>query len=440
MSEDHRSNVIPFSRKPAGKVDPVTSNRTAVTSPKMPENNGLGGVCHRSKNVDPVIVTVTEKRKPGKQGKVSAYEASVSDDQWRHDIATMTRGQLQKAYPGTYTCFKDMKYDRAKPVEDGGEGAIIDPNVSDLAKFMIALGGPRRHPDMTVDRIDPNDPTYAFGKIRWRDKRGQANNRSSNSHVRNPLTKGIGTVAEVAAQVGLKANTITVALNRAIAKNPTDEANIRTYIVGDLLLRAGKDAGDAAGEQSAAAQVINMPDYGMADDPAMRWPWPLNKGQRQALEKLYQHDKPMEQVPRRVEMNHAPFYYYERPWRPVSRYDFAMRVCERKRRQALDTVADIEHHAREYILSPTDEAELAEAKATVTRMDDYLAAALRGRPGFLDELAEHEAIHSRALAPWEVTERERAAKVRAEMEHETYSDDYVDEEDAERKRAERGEW
>jgi hypothetical protein len=236
----------------------------------------------------------------------------------------------------------------------------------------------------------------------------------------------------------LKPNTITQALNRAIEKNPADEPNIRAYIVGDLLLRAGLDSTDAADDPATTIKVAAMPDYGMADDPSMRYPWPLNKVQRQWFDDAYQRERPMEQVARRVETTYG--HRIEKTLRPLSRYDYAMRMCQWKRQHAMATVAEIEFHAKEYHLSPAHEAELDEAKATVSRMDEYLAAANQHRPAFLEELAENEAVNGRALAPWEVEERERAVKARAEREREDNEEGYIDEEDAAMKRAERGEW
>ncbi|MCJ2061050.1 hypothetical protein MKL09_31595 [Methylobacterium sp. J-048] len=55
---------------------------------------------------------------------------------------------------------------------------MIHPLFEDFRSFLLIVG-PRRSPDLTLDRLDPLDPEYGPGKVAWRDKQAQANNRST---------------------------------------------------------------------------------------------------------------------------------------------------------------------------------------------------------------------------------------------------------------------
>lgn len=86
------------------------------------------------------------------------------------DARTLTRTQLRERYALTYSSWRNMKQ-RGKD-----EGAIISPDFEDFADFLIATGPrPEGH---SIDRIDPSNPEYGPGLVRWLDARGQANNRT----------------------------------------------------------------------------------------------------------------------------------------------------------------------------------------------------------------------------------------------------------------------
>ncbi|MFC6446913.1 hypothetical protein [Shinella zoogloeoides] len=447
MPEDQKSNVIPFRRSPpkpafGGHDSPssLTDARKPVTSTKMAENNGLGDGCHRSRNGVVASVTVTEngkakaKGKPG--GSVSEYEATVSEEQWKRDVATMTKTQLRKTYPGTWQSFKNMRYDRPD-----AEGAIIDPSVADLADFMKAIG-PRRHQNLTVDRIDTNNPTYAFGKIKWSDKTEQANNRRNNSHVRNPRTNEWGTVAQVAAQVGRKPNTITVALGRALKAEPDRDKHeaIRSRIVGECLLRAAEAKGHDASEiaTSEAAAPAPMPDYDRVADPTMRLAYPVSKEERQAIYAEYDRVQPMETVRVICETEYGSYTAYPRV--PVSRFDFSLGLARGQWEEARRTHWDFEDLDNAgHRLTDDQEAAWARAKEEMAFLDTRIMPAVRARPAFLVELAEHVERNGRSLTAWEIEEARRIATRKAQEEAQSYRDDDegIDEEDRAMKHAER---
>lgn len=269
-------------------------SETTVTSLKINENNVVSGDCHRSIYTHSEPVTSIKNEKPAKRKKrkdtVSDYERDVSDAQWKRDCLKLTATQLQALYPGTYQSFFAMKHVRSRPIEDGGEGAIINDDVATLAKFMRALGGPRRNVDMTVDRVDLYDPEYAAAKIVWHDKTAQARNRETNSIVTNPLTGEEATVAEVAERIGIKANTLTQALNRAIAKNPDREAEIRRTIAAkqrakQLAKRPGQSASAASAPPEDIPPVIEpYQRRTQPNDWKARWPVEMPKDMRDQWE------------------------------------------------------------------------------------------------------------------------------------------------------------
>lgn len=266
---------------------------TAVTSLKINENNDVSADCHRSIYTYSDAVTSNKNDRPAKRKKKSAtvsdYERDVTNAQWKRDCLKLSATQLQALYPGTYQSFFAMMYLRAKSVEKGGEGAIIHDSVNTLAKFMRALGGPRRGEEMTVERLDHLNHEYAADKIIWDDKTGQARNRETNSHVTNPQTGKEATVAEVAECVGIKANTLTKALNRAIEKEPAREAEIRRTIVTKLLAkRPGNAASTAPVTPEEVSPVIEP--YTRRTQPhdwKARWPVEMPKDMRDQWEQMF---------------------------------------------------------------------------------------------------------------------------------------------------------
>jgi hypothetical protein len=91
--------------------------------------------------------------------------------QHKIDARTLTRTQLRERYEPTYSSWRNMKQRR----KDGN--AVISPEFEEFADFLIAMGPrPEGH---SIDRIDPSNPEYGPGFVRWTDAKGQANNRST---------------------------------------------------------------------------------------------------------------------------------------------------------------------------------------------------------------------------------------------------------------------
>jgi hypothetical protein len=245
MSEDHNHPQIPSHDEqsyPSREAHCSTAVATPSTKSATPvKNNKISGLmvpCNGPINSENTIATLNKNKRL--KNTVSAHEASASEDEWRRDCQALTATKLKERYPATYQAFFAMKHVRSNPIAEGGQGAIIHDSVNTLPKFMRALGGPRRHAEMTVERLDYLDPEYAAGKIEWADKKQQARNRGTNSLVRNPRTNAWGPIAQIAEEIGIPAGTIRSALKRALDAEPdvTKHDTIRTYIVGDQLARS----------------------------------------------------------------------------------------------------------------------------------------------------------------------------------------------------------
>jgi len=99
------------------------------------------------------------------------------------DIDNLTRTELRKKYPLTYNSWRNMKQ-RSDHIAEA---------FREFPDF-LRNAGPRPGKGYTLDRLDNNDPEYAPEKAAWKDKRDQANNRSTTKYLecdgeRKPLSQ-----------------------------------------------------------------------------------------------------------------------------------------------------------------------------------------------------------------------------------------------------------
>lgn len=92
------------------------------------------------------------------------------------DIEKMTPEELRQKYQMTWDTWRNRKHHCRRT---GAEWAV------EFESFSGFLGsvGPRPGQRWTLDRIDNRNPNYGPGLVRWLDKRGQANNRSSTIYL-----------------------------------------------------------------------------------------------------------------------------------------------------------------------------------------------------------------------------------------------------------------
>lgn len=113
-------------------------------------------------------------------------EEPVGTEVPRGDNASFLR-PLKKHYEPEWNSYRNM-VDRVRK-----EGRIVHPAFRTFQSFLENVGlKPSR--EATLDRIDPEDPEYAPGKVRWASKMQQANNRTNTIYLefdgkRLPLTE-----------------------------------------------------------------------------------------------------------------------------------------------------------------------------------------------------------------------------------------------------------
>lgn len=95
------------------------------------------------------------------------YQYMKSSEQVLIDINNKTSTALKHTYPKEYKAWDNIK-GRAKG------------NYSEEFEYFIGFlffVGKVGNKNLSIDRIDPHDPEYAPGKVRWADKKTQSNNQ-----------------------------------------------------------------------------------------------------------------------------------------------------------------------------------------------------------------------------------------------------------------------
>lgn len=137
---------------------------------------------------------------------------TMSPSPSRADLAKLTIAELRRRYPREATIHRGIVH-RCRP----GGGYKLDRRFHRFHDFLFHILkdlGPRPTGNWSVDRIDPHDPRYAPGLVRWADARTQQNNRTNTRHLQLPGSKKQTPLAEAARQHGIKANTVRTRLKR----------------------------------------------------------------------------------------------------------------------------------------------------------------------------------------------------------------------------------
>lgn len=150
----------------------------------------------------PLEITAFTSQLPDRK---SCHHSAHMDEEFRTRVRSMKVAQLREAYPGETACHRSM-LDRARYGD-----ATVNDSLRPFKSFLLALG-PRPNKSWTVDRIDPSDPEYAAGKVRWADKRQQANNRENTIFL--SVRGQTRALTDWARQTGQPPNTIRQRLNR----------------------------------------------------------------------------------------------------------------------------------------------------------------------------------------------------------------------------------
>lgn len=96
---------------------------------------------------------------------------SPNDPTFQRLVANLPAMKLREAFPLEAVSHQNMM-GRARQ-----GGYTVDPAFHDFRSFLAHVG-PRASEDWTLDRLEPRNPVYGPGLVRWADKRQQANNRA----------------------------------------------------------------------------------------------------------------------------------------------------------------------------------------------------------------------------------------------------------------------
>ena len=129
----------------------------------------------------------------------------LASDIRRFRLGDLTLAELKKRWPREHTSHRAMLDRRAKV------GAVVHASFREFPDFLIEVG-PCPGPGFTLDRLDPRDPEYGPGKVRWADKRTQANNRRNTAFA---YVAGMPVpAAELARITGEKPDTVRKRIRR----------------------------------------------------------------------------------------------------------------------------------------------------------------------------------------------------------------------------------
>lgn len=153
-------------------------------------------------------VTGLPKKQPEGVRKSKRLENVVplKSQELQNDIESLTATELRKKYRCEANSHRNGK-SRCK-----SSAYIWDPSLNSFKDFLFHVG-PCPGKGYTLDRIDPSDPEYAPGKVRWASKAAQTHNRRNTKY----LTDSAGltlSMSEWGRRSGIPAKTIGERVDR----------------------------------------------------------------------------------------------------------------------------------------------------------------------------------------------------------------------------------
>ena len=141
-----------------------------------------------------------------KEVSVQESVVSIREKELAADIANLSGSELRKKYHREANSHKNSK-SRCKR-----SGYEWHPDFDSFKEFLQHLG-PCPGEGYTLDRIDPSDPEYAPGKVRWASKAAQTHNRQNTRYLTN--SDGVTLSAtEWSRRTGIPWKTICVRVDR----------------------------------------------------------------------------------------------------------------------------------------------------------------------------------------------------------------------------------
>lgn len=103
--------------------------------------------------------------------KIQSENPTENIQEWIKDAESMSATELKAKYPLTYNSWRNMKSRRK-------QGAEISKEFQNFGSFLSHVG-PRPSNEMTLDRLDHENPLYAPNLVEWKNKAAQNQNRSN---------------------------------------------------------------------------------------------------------------------------------------------------------------------------------------------------------------------------------------------------------------------
>lgn len=206
--QKHHPTIVDFAAERSRRAAPGSVSPTPEagnTGAKTHSENPTGQVSREAKKSNEINWASGTRSRIGfpETHTPSRPTCPAGPEDFKAFVASKSVNALRQAFPHEFACLTAIK-GRAK----AGKCAV-SADMADFKGFLRVLG-PAPSPEHTVDRIDPCDPEYAPGKVRWADKKQQARNRVTSITI--PYQGQDVPIAEVAERTGQKADTLRARL------------------------------------------------------------------------------------------------------------------------------------------------------------------------------------------------------------------------------------
>ena len=149
----------------------------------------------KSAKAPPKSHTPTVEPTPGSEGYLIDCQ-KVVDGVW-------TLGKLQAAYPS-----EAISYKKRREYASTHKGWLWDTVAWPNFRAFLSDMGPKDDPKGELDRIDTENLSYGPGLCRWATKVENANNKTTNIEIVEPVTGKVWTSHKLAEKLGVKRETI----------------------------------------------------------------------------------------------------------------------------------------------------------------------------------------------------------------------------------------
>lgn len=156
-------------------------------------------------NSSPVNTCVIGEDTKSSSGLVEEW-ARLSEDLFAFKTGTLSATALSKRWSSEYSSFHAMRYNRT-----GKNGDCTRHLAFDKFPSFVSHVGPKNAPNDTLDKLDPSNPEYGPGLVRWASKSVQTHNRR-NTRMLTDSQGHTYSLSQWSRKTGLSASTIAARL------------------------------------------------------------------------------------------------------------------------------------------------------------------------------------------------------------------------------------